>query len=256
VRIDPTAASGFTAGAAAYERGRPSYPDDAIELLVDELWLAPGRRVLDLAAGTGKMTTLLAAAGADVVAVEPVAAMRERLAAQLSDVEVLAGTAEAIPLDDQAVDAVVVAQAFHWFDAPRALREIARVLRPGGGLALVWNSRDTGTPWVARLTELIQWNQGQIPTYDAGDEGWIEVIGRAGCFGPVQLREARYEQVVDEDTLIDRVASTSYIATMDQHERGKLLQQVRELVAGFPPTFVLPYRTFVYWCRLASNEPS
>jgi SAM-dependent methyltransferase len=212
--------------------------------------------VLDLAAGTGKMTALLARSGADIVAVEPVAAMRERLAAQLPDVEVLDGTAEAIPLPDDSVDAVVVAQAFHWFDAPRALDEIARVLRPGGGLALVWNSRDTREPWVARMSELIQWNEGEIPTYDAGDEAWADVVAAPGHFTPVQLREARYEQVVDEDTLVDRVASTSYIATMAAGPRGALLQQVRDLVAGFPPTWVLPYRTFVYWCRLRSSAPS
>ena len=136
--VDPVAAEGFTVGADAYERGRPSYPPEAITLLTAELELGPGRRVLDLGAGTGKMTALLAATGADVVAIEPVAAMRERLVARLPGVEALEGTAEAIPLPRGSVDAVVVAQSFHWFEAPVALAEIARVLRPHGGLALVW----------------------------------------------------------------------------------------------------------------------
>ncbi len=256
MKIDPRAAGGFAAGAAAYERGRPSYPDDAVARLIDELALGPSRRVLDLAAGTGKMTALLTRSGADIVAVEPVAAMRERLASQLPDVEVLDGTAEAIPLPDESVDAVVAAQAFHWFDAPIALDEIARVLRPRGGLALVWNSRDTREPWVAQMSELIHWTRGEIPTYDAGDEAWADVVAASGHFTPVELSETPYEQIVDEDTLVDRVASTSYIATMADGDRGALLQQVRDLVAGFPATFVLPYRTFVYWCRRVSSEPS
>jgi SAM-dependent methyltransferase len=202
------------------------------------------------------MTSLLAETGGEVVAVEPVAAMRERLAARLAGVEALDGTAEQIPLPDASVDAVVVAQAFHWFDAPAALREIARVLRERGGLALVWNSRDTAEPWVARINELIRWNAGTIPTYDAGDERWVDVVAASGRFTPVALRELRYEQVVDEDTLVDRVASTSYVATMPDHERAALLAEVRQVVAGFPPTFVLPYRTFAYWCRRRSSARS
>jgi SAM-dependent methyltransferase len=254
--VDPVAAQGFAAGAGAYDRGRPSYPAEALALLAAELGLGPGRRVLDLAAGTGKMTALLAATGAEVVAVEPVAPMRERLVARLPAVEALDGTAEAIPLPDASVDAVVVAQSFHWFDAPVALAEIARVLRAGGGLAVVWNSRDMRVPWVARINELIRWNQGAIPTYDAGDERWEEVFAASGAFTPAVLRELRYEQVVDHDTLVDRVASTSYVATMSAAEQAVLFDDVRAVAAGFPPMFVLPYRTFVYWCRRLSSAPS
>jgi SAM-dependent methyltransferase len=256
VTVDPVAAEGFTAGADAYERGRPSYPPEAITLLSAELELGPGRRVLDLGAGTGKMTALLVATGADVVAVEPVAAMRERLMARLPTVQTLDGTAEVIPLPDGSVDAVVVAQSFHWFEAPIALAEIARILRPRGGMAVVWNSRDMRTPWVAQINELIRWNSGAIPTYDAGDEDWEEVIARCGAFSAVQLRELPYEQVVDEDTLVDRVASTSYVATMPEAERAALFAEVRAVAAGFPTTFPLPYRTFVYWCHRLSSTPS
>jgi SAM-dependent methyltransferase len=256
VTVDPVAAEGFTAGAEAYARGRPSYPQEALALLTTELDLGPGRRVLDLGAGTGKMTALLEATGADVVAVEPVASMRERLTASLPDVDTLDGTAEAIPLPDGSVDAVVVAQSFHWFDAPDALVEIARVLRPRGGLALVWNSRDVRTPWVAQINELIRWNSGTIPTYDAGGERWEDVVARCRAFSPVQRRELPYEQIVDEETLVDRVASTSYVATMPEAERAALLADVRAVAAGFPTTFPLPYRTFVYWCHRLSSTPS
>ena len=134
--VNPVAAAGFGRAADVYERSRPSYPADAVARLVSELDIRAGRRVLDLAAGTGKLTRLLAEHGAELVAVEPSAAMREAFVSVLPGVPVHEGTAEKIPLADTSVDAVVVAQAFHWFDAPRALVEIARVLRPVGGLAL------------------------------------------------------------------------------------------------------------------------
>ena len=150
--INEQAEAGFGRGAATYERGRPSYPADAIDVLVRELGIGPDRDVLDLAAGTGKLTRLLVPTGARLVAVEPVAAMADQLRTAVPGVEVHDGTAEAIPLPDGSVDAVVVGQAFHWFDAPVALAEIARVLRPGGGLGLIWNERDSSVPWVAELT--------------------------------------------------------------------------------------------------------
>ncbi|HEX8802631.1 MAG TPA: class I SAM-dependent methyltransferase, partial [Acidimicrobiales bacterium] len=149
-RVNP-AALGFDANAGDYERGRPSYPAEAVALVVGRGGIGPGRRVLDLAAGTGKMTRLLLPTGADVVAVEPVAGMRaalERLAAASPGLEVLDGTAENLPLPDGSVDAVTVAQAFHWFDPPVALAEMRRVLRPGGHLFLVWNVRDREHDWV------------------------------------------------------------------------------------------------------------
>jgi SAM-dependent methyltransferase len=254
--VDPVAQHGFTGGADAYERGRPSYPPEAVTFLATTLGLGPGRRVLDLAAGTGKMTVLLAATGASVIAVEPVAAMRDRLQIALPGAAVLDGTAEAIPLPDGDVDAVVVAQAFHWFDHGVALAEIARVLTPGGGLSLVWNSRDDRVPWVGRMSTVMHWNRGDIPTYDAGDEDWDAVVAAAAAFTPLQRREFAYEQLVDEATLIDRVTSVSYIAAMDPAGRQRIVADVREIVAGFPTRFVLPYRTFVHWCHRSSSPPS
>ena len=140
--IPEAAAQGFGQGAEAYESARPSYPPDAVGEIARVCALGPGRRVLDLAAGTGKLTRLLVPAGAEVVAVEPVAAMREVLGSVLPGVEALDGTAESIPLPDASVDAVTVAQAFHWFDAPVARAEIARVLGGGGARVLVWDTRD------------------------------------------------------------------------------------------------------------------
>jgi SAM-dependent methyltransferase len=246
--IEDVAARGFTKGSDAYERGRPSYPEDAVAFVVDRLGIGPATTVVDVGAGTGKFTRLLPRE-ARVIAVEPVAAMRDKLAGTSPGVEALDGTAEAIPMDDGSADAVVVAQAFHWFRHQEALAEIARVLRSGGGFALVWNSRDTAEPWVARLSEVIRWNKGQIPTYDAGDERWIDVVAESGAFTPVELQSFRYRQEMDRAGLLDRVASTSYIADMADADRAAVLDRVRSLVADFPERFVLPYKTFVYWCH-------
>ncbi len=149
------AAHGFDHNAAAYEAARPSYPAEAVAHIVGHGRIGPGRRVLDLAAGTGKLTRLLVPAGAEVVAAEPVTAMREQLQPLLPDVEVHDGTAEALPLADRSVDAITVAQAFHWFDAPVALAELRRVLRRGGHLFLVWNVRDRRHAWVRQFGDLL-----------------------------------------------------------------------------------------------------
>ena len=141
----------FGAEAAAYERGRPSYPPEAID------WLLPSdsRDVLDLGAGTGKLTTRLVERGLDVIAVDPIAEMLEVLSNSLPETPALLGTAEEIPLPDDSVDAVLVAQAWHWFDPERAVKEVARVLRPGGRVGLVWNTRDERLGWVKDLGRII-----------------------------------------------------------------------------------------------------
>ena len=161
--LHEAAAQGFPGAAASYEAGRPTYPPQAVARLARELHLGTGRAVLDLAAGTGKLTALLVVTGSEVVAVEPVAEMRAVLEAALPGVRALPGTAEAIPLGSGTVDAVTVGQAFHWFRGDEALREIHRVLRPGGGLGLLWNDRDTSVPWVARLSELMEPHRRDAP---------------------------------------------------------------------------------------------
>jgi SAM-dependent methyltransferase len=245
--IDPVAASGFGGQADAYERGRPSYPTEAVEWLVDGLAIGPGRRVLDLGAGTGKLTRMLVASGAQLVAVEPVAAMRAQFAAVLPDVELHVGTAEAIPLADASVHTVVAAQAFHWFDPSPALTEIARVLRPQGGLGMVWNERDESVPWVAQLTRIIHWDERQ--PYKVGTD-WRAVIEGDGRFSRVEREKFSFDQEVDVDRLVERVTSTSYIAAMTQEERAPIVAQTRALVVGFPEVFVLPYVTDTYRCHL------
>lgn len=245
------AGAGFSLGADAYERGRPSYPDDAVELIVRELGLAPGRRVLDLAAGTGKLTRLLVPTGAEVVAVEPVAEMRAQLVAAVPGVEALDGTAEAIPVADSSFDGVTVAQAFHWFDPEVALAEIARVLRPGGVLALVWNERDTREPWVAELSRIIRWDErGEWQVPYTLEEDWAARLDAVdSAFGPVRRDDTGFAQPMDADTLVARVLSTSYLASRPEDERDTLATRVRALVADLEEPFDLPYETTVYWCR-------
>lgn len=145
-------AGSFGAEADAYERGRPPYPPEAVAWLVAE----HARTVVDLGAGTGKLTRALRAPGREVIAVEPSVGMREKFSEVLPDVRVMEGTGESIPLPDSSVDTLVCAQAWHWVDAERAVPEAARVLRPGGRLSLVWNSRDLSVPWVAELDGILR----------------------------------------------------------------------------------------------------
>jgi len=243
--VHPEAARGFSAGADAYDRGRPSYPTEAIDLIVRELELAAGRRAVDLGAGTGKFTELLLGSGAEVVAVEPVAEMRAKLEAALPEVAALDGTSEAIPLGDESVDAVVSAQAFHWFDPGRAVPEIIRVLRPGGGLALVWNQRDESVPWVNQLSNVTQWNV-EAP-YQRGTD-WAAVVAGAARqrITPLLLSTFPYEQLVDREMLLDRVRSISYLAAGPSERLDTVLAEVLDLVWDFPERFPLPYRTDVW----------
>jgi len=231
------AATGFARGAEAYEIGRPGYPDAALEAL----GLAPGLRVLDLAAGTGKLTRALVAGGATVVAVEPVAQMR---AALPEEAEALDGTAEAIPLPDESVDLVTVAQAFHWFDGHAALVEIHRVLRPRGRLAVIWNRRVDEDAVNRAIREIVEPHRAGTPTH-RGD-GWRAAFERTTLFSPLEEPVFSNDQVLDADGLAARVCSISFIASLPEPERAGVLARARELAADGPVT--LPHRTEVYIC--------
>jgi ubiquinone/menaquinone biosynthesis C-methylase UbiE len=249
VPIDDVAARGFEAGAAAYEIARPGYPDEAVAVLRDEVGIRPGTRVLDLAAGTGKLTRRLVELGASVTAVEPVAAMRAQLAAVLPEVKVTDGAAEEIPAADASVDVVAVAQAFHWFDAPVALDEIARVLRPKGHLVLLWNERDESSAWVAEMSRLIRWHERTVSRYQ--HVSWPDIVGASGRFTALQERTVRWDQPMTRELLADRVRSISYIAAMPTGERERLAAEVVLLVRRLPEPFPLPYTCRVQWAQLA-----
>jgi ubiquinone/menaquinone biosynthesis C-methylase UbiE len=247
--IHQSAAQGFAQATEAYECGRPGYPTKALSRLARELHLRSGRVVLDLAAGTGKLTALLVGTEATVVAVEPVAEMRASLERALPGVAAYAGTAEAIPLADGSVDAVTVGQAFHWFRGDKALAEIHRVLGPGGGLGLVWNVRDTSVPWVARLTEIMEPHRGDAPAYRTG--AWRDAFERTTLFEPLRQAEVGYAHHLTPDGVLARVASVSFIAALPAAERERVLGEVRALLATDPETrdrgqIVLPYRTEIF----------
>jgi SAM-dependent methyltransferase len=237
----PTATAGFGRAADAYERGRPGYPPEAVAHLAAELGITAGATVLDLAAGTGKLTRALAQTGASLIAVEPVDAMRRLLEGALPGARVLAGTAEAIPVATGAVDAITVAQAFHWFDAERALAEIHRALRPTGGLGLIWNQFDTSVDWVAALQALVHTHRRGEPQY--GRSGWRAALEASGLFGPVGERTFGLVQELDTDGLLARIGSTSYIATLPDAARDELFGEIRALVSDLPRPLRLPYRT-------------
>ena len=245
-RLQP-GAQGFEPGAAAYEQSRPSYPAEAVAWMIDSLGIRPSSRVLDLAAGTGKFTRLL---HGRVVAIEPIEGMRRQFVSAVPGVPVIAGVAEAIPLADESVDAVTVAQAFHWFDTDKSLAEIRRVLRPRGRLGLVWNRRDESVPWVARLRDLLEPYEGLTPR--EWRRRWMRPEWTETGFTELEEGEFAYQQELDAEGLCGRVASVSFIAALEESERAQLLGQVRDLVAGFPEPFVLPYRTAVFWCSKRS----
>jgi ubiquinone/menaquinone biosynthesis C-methylase UbiE len=240
--VHAAAAVGFARSAEAYDRARPEYPAEAIAWLAARIGLRPGRTVLDLAAGTGKLTRPLAATGAAVVAVEPVAEMRARIP---MPTRALDGTAEAIPLEDAGVDAVAVGQAFHWFDGPVALAEIHRVLRPGGALALVWNRRPLEDPVHAAIAAIIEPYRGDAPAHRSGS--WRAAFEATTLFGPLEERTFAHAVRHDADALADRVGSTSFVAALDDDARGEMLADVRALAAHGPVD--LPYVCEVLVCE-------
>ncbi len=250
--VHRAAAEGFARDAATYARGRPEYPPEADAWLREALGCGPGRRVLEVGAGTGKFAARLVATGAEVAAVEPSAAMRAACAAALPGVDLRDGTAEALPFADAAFDVLVCAQAFHWFANPRVLAEFRRVLRPGGRLGLIWNVRDARVEWVAALTHLIAPYEGDAPRYASG--AWRAVFPAPG-FGP--LAEAAFSHVhtgSPEDVIVARVMSISFIAALPDDTRDDVAEAVRALIARYPAlrgrdAVTFPYLTAAYWCE-------
>jgi len=247
--IHETAAQGFARAADSYERGRPEYPLDAVHRLVSWLDLGPGKLVVEPGAGTGKFTRLLIPSGARIVAVEPVAQMRNKFSSLLPQLQVLDGTAEAIPLPDACADAVIAAQAFHWFRGDAALAEFHRLLRPGGKLGLIWNRRDESVKWVAQLAAIVDRFEEGTPRYKSGE--WRRAFASTSLFAPLRHAEFCYLQSGTPETVLDRVASMSMIAVLDEETRQGVLEEVRTLLRVHPDTrgrelIEFPYRTDVY----------
>jgi SAM-dependent methyltransferase len=240
VTVHRAAAVGFARSAVAYDRGRPTYPDAAIRHVLDLLPARP--QVLDLAAGTGKLTRPLVAAGLSVVAVEPVAEMRGALPAAATALD---GTAEAIPLEAGVVDGVTVGQAFHWFDGDAALAEIARVLRPRGLLALLWNRRVLDDPVNEAIEDLVAPYRGDVPAHRTG--AWRAAFERTTLFEPLAERTFDHAVEQDADGLEARVGSISFIASLEPAERARVVERARALAGD--GVVAVPYRTEVHTCR-------
>lgn len=226
----------FAEVAGAYDRGRPDYAPAVVGAIAAELGLPPAGPVLDLAAGTGKLTRALLGVGLDVVAVEPQLQLRELLAASVGSQRVREGLAEAIPLPDESVAAVTVADAFHWFDHPVALAEIRRVLRPGGGLAVLSAVPDwSGASWAHEVGTLIAGMLTAHPKFDGPP--WQESVRAAdGWTEPREIRVTT-SQPASPERMVDYVGSMSWVAALPEDQRTETLAKVDGIVnAGETPT--------------------
>lgn len=251
--VHHAAGLGYQRAAGVYERSRPSYPLAALAELADALPLEAGRTVVDLGAGTGKFTRLLALTGAEVTAVEPVAEMRSRLAELLPGVAVTAGTAEATGLPDGCADAVVAAQSWHWFQEGEALAEVERLLRPGGALALVWNTYDTSVPWVRDFQDIyFRLAPRDLPS--PLDGGWRKAFaGRPGWSSISERHWANPHSTTVTD-VVERMVSSSHVTVMSPAEQERVRAEVLAVLGShdatrLPGNIEMPYTTDVYWVR-------
>jgi SAM-dependent methyltransferase len=242
----------FGTAASEYNRYRPSYPPEAVAWAVG----SPSGpvRVVDLGAGTGILTRVLLGLGHDVVPVEPDDAMRAQLAGATPGTAALAGTSEAIPLPGDSVDAVVAGQAYHWFDPTRSPAEIARVLRPGGVFAAIWNLRDESVSWVARLTEVAYLED----THERLGNGVHEQALRAAGFGPVIREDFAHTVTHTPDSLLELMKTRSYYLAAPPEGKAEIVAGIRDLTANHPDlagraTFELPYRTVVFRTSLSGQ---
>jgi ubiquinone/menaquinone biosynthesis C-methylase UbiE len=220
--LDRSSARVFGRVAELYERRRPSYPDELVAWVIDRLALGPGKTVVDVGAGTGKLTRLLLPSGAHVIAVEPLDEMRAQMP---PEIEALAGTAESLPFADESVDVLTAAAAFHWFDPERAYPELHRVLRRDGLLAVVGNHRDSDDPLQAAVQSVVG---GLVPT-ERDIMSWQDELVATSLFEPIDEFHTSNEQLMDAEGLAERVGTISYVARLDDAERELVLARVRAI---------------------------
>jgi SAM-dependent methyltransferase len=233
----------FELVADVYERARPGYPAEAVAWISERLDLRPGRTVLDLGAGTGKLTRALLETGAQVVAVEPGDAMRAELERAAPGAEALRGSAEDIPLPSASVDAIAIGQAFHWFRHDVAIPELHRVLREGGGVALLWNSRDPDAPLHQEIGKLMA---PFMPPGRRDSEEWHRELAQSELFGPLEERRFSFVQELDANQLADRIASVSFVAAAPAAARRQLDDQLRRVAQRLGGRVDFPYLTVAY----------
>ena len=245
--MDPVSSAGFARGAEVYDRARPEYPDRTVDWALERLGLRSGSVVVDLAAGTGKLTRALVARGLNAVAVDPSSEMLAQLRTALSHLDVREGTAEAIPLEDATADAVTVGQAFHWFEPQPALREIHRVLRPNGGLAFFTNFRKVDDPVQAAWEEIVRDAKTSVRDRESVDQP--AEIARSGLFGEIEELEEDWTQYLGVDEFVDLVASRSYVVRLADPERERILSEIRAVAELLPDPIPFRYVTQVRIAR-------
>ncbi|MGB3126821.1 MAG: class I SAM-dependent methyltransferase [Pseudomonas sp.] len=253
--VHTSAQQGFSTQAVTYAQGRPDYPRQLTGWLAETLHIDAQSTVIDLGAGTGKFTRLLSTLAPTLIAVEPVEAMGAQLSKLLPGVRLLSGTAESIPLASASADALVCAQAFHWFSTHAALAEIHRVLKPQGRLGLVWNVRDESVDWVAAITAIITPYEGDTPRFHTGR--WREAFS-GEYFSAPQVTCFSYQHVGSpQEVIMDRFLSVSFIAALPAAEKVTVTAQLQALIDTHPAlkgreTVAFPYQTQAYLCQRLS----
>ena len=253
--VHTSAQQGFSTQAVTYAQGRPDYPRQLTGWLADILHIDAQSSVIDLGAGTGKFTRLLSTLAPTLIAVEPVAAMGAQLTKLLPDVRLVNGTAQSIPLPAASADAVVCAQAFHWFSTEAALAEIHRVLKPDGRLGLVWNVRDESVDWVAAITDIITPYEGETPRFHTGR--WREAF-TGEYFSEPEMTCFPYSHVGSpQEVIMDRFLSVSFIAALPEASKAVVTAQLQALIDTHPAlkgrdTVAFPYQTQAYVCHRLS----
>lgn len=252
--VDPRARVGFQRAAGKYERARPEAPSVAIDALARALRLSLRSTVVELGAGTGKLSRMLAPRAGVYVALEPVPAMRQQFRQVLPAVPIVGGIAEMLPIRPSSVDAIAAAQAFHWFDVPRTMSEMRRVLRPNGAVGLLWNVRDESVDWVRQVTAII----------DAYDEGgprfrrreWREAWADTPGFEPLELQSFPFVHHADRETTLARFTSVSFIASLDEGRYAEAEAKLRHFLDTNPATAGRPQIELPYNCEVYTSRPT
>ena len=250
--INSIAAEGFEKAATVYEQARPSYPTEAINF-ISSLGNKPDM-IVDLGAGTGKLTRLLGPIGArDVVAIEPVAAMRDNLKKIPLITKVIDGSAEHIPFDDHTVDMIICGQSFHWFAHHRALKEFNRVLKPNGFLILMWNQTDeSGKAWAEKIAKHVDTlKPNDVPRYKTME--WKAAFDNQTLFSELHQQQFSHTQRITLDMAVNRILSTSFVAALPAEQQAKLVEDVRKMLADVDELrgvqeLDIVHHTDVYWC--------
>jgi ubiquinone/menaquinone biosynthesis C-methylase UbiE len=245
-------AMGYQKSSDTYEKGRPAYTEEAVFGLAERMKLRPENQILELGAGTGKFTRVLVEKYPNIVAFEPVAAMRDKFAEVLPSIKVYEGTGEKISVEDASADAVIVANAFHWFDSDAALKEIHRVLKPGGSLGLIWNIDGVFTSsWGQQIDAWLDELEGDTPQYKTGK--WKEAFQRTNLFSPLNEHRFSSRRNTTHSEVINRVVSISFIASLTEARRNEFQRKIESWISSHPDSksrkvLEVSFDTKIYWC--------